>query len=203
MTNLRFSFFGVLLYGVFLLALSCNNSLSRHTSKVIIVQPFADFPPQLSQIVYTKLKAINERIVLKAPIKMPKSAFVANRKRYRADTLIRFLGHHLSADSVIIGLTATDISTTNGSIADWGVMGLGFCPGNSCVVSTYRLQKANLQEQFFKVAIHELGHTQGLPHCAEKSCFMRDAEGGNPLNEERDFCITCKTYLRKRNWSLK
>jgi archaemetzincin len=81
-------------------------------------------------------------------------------------------------------------------------MGLGFCPGNVCVASTFRLSKKNLKEQFYKVAIHELGHTQGLPHCEDKSCFMRDAEGGNPLNEEHGFCEVCKLFLKSKGWEL-
>ena len=58
------------------------------------------------------------------------------------------------------------------------------------------------EKQFFKVAIHELGHTQGLPHCPEKSCYMRDAEGGNPTDEEVEFCPKCKKHLRTKNWEI-
>ena len=82
-------------------------------------------------------------------------------------------------------------------------MGLGYQPGSACVVSTFRLSKENLAEHYFKVSIHELGHTQGLPHCAVNTCFMRDAKGGNPLNEETDFCPACKSHLIKKGWRLK
>lgn len=73
-------------------------------------------------------------------------------------------------------------------------MGLGYCPGKACVASSFRLSPQKRQQQFFKVAIHELGHTQGLAHCAIKTCLMRDAEGGNHLDEETDFCQKCKAY---------
>jgi archaemetzincin len=117
--------------------------------------------------------------------------------------LIDFLGKHTPNGHVSIGITHKDISATKDEYADWGVMGLGFCPGNACVVSTFRLSKAEKQEQLFKVAIHELGHTQGLPHCEEKTCFMRDAEGGNPTGEEKEFCPHCKDYLLKKGWIFK
>ena len=81
-------------------------------------------------------------------------------------------------------------------------MGLGYRPGNACVVSSYRLSKKNKTEQFYKVALHELGHTEGLPHCKNKTCLMRDAEGGNPLNEEKEFCISCKKYLKGKKWNI-
>src|SRR5204862_4616162 len=105
-----------------------------------------------------------------------------------------------SAEHVTIYLTAKDISTSKDSIADWGVMGLVFCPGKACIASSFRLSRSEKLQQLFKVAIHELGHTQGLPHCEVPSCFMRDAEGHNPTNEEKDFCPKCKKYLEQKGW---
>ena len=100
-------------------------------------------------------------------------------------------------------MTSKDISTTKDKIKDWGIMGLGFCPGNSCIASTFRLNKSEIYTQFFKVAIHELGHTQGLQHCIVKTCFMRDAEGKNHTNEEKEFCSDCKEILINAGWDLK
>ena len=82
-------------------------------------------------------------------------------------------------------------------------MGLGFEPGNACVVSTYRLSRNNLLNQLDKLTLHELGHTQGLPHCNKKECFMRDAEGGNYFDEETSFCQSCKSFLKSKGWQLK
>ena len=81
-------------------------------------------------------------------------------------------------------------------------MGLGYCPGKACIASTYRLSENKRKQQFFKVAIHELGHTEGLAHCPEKTCFMRDAKGGNPINEEKEFCESCARQLNKRGWNF-
>lgn len=91
--------------------------------------------------------------------------------------------------SHILGLTKVDISVTkygdDGEIKapehkykDWGIFGLGFRPGASCVVSNYRLKHSNKQkyiDRLKKVTLHELGHNLGLPHCPDKHCFMRDA----------------------------
>ena len=96
--------------------------------------------------------------------------------------------------------TIFHISTTKNEIKDFGVMGLGFRPGNACVASSFRLSKQNKLDQLFKVAIHELGHTQGLPHCEVKTCFMRDAEGKNQTNDEKEFCSSCKIKLEKKGW---
>lgn len=130
---------------------------------------------------------------------LPTHAYYRPRSRYRADSLIHWMGRQAKPDQVILGITTVDISTTKGDQADWGVMGLGFCPGNAAVASSYRLKN---KTAFWKVAIHELGHTAGLPHCSVKSCFMRDADGGNPTADETAFCPTCSDVLKKAGWRV-
>lgn len=195
---------GKIIWLIFIAFIATSSGCGYYASnKVIVIQPLGSFSPGLTQLVYKQLKAINPPTVIRQPIALPAEAYYAPRKRYRADTLIRYLARHIGSDTIVIGITDKDISTHKGAVADWGVMGLGYCPGKSCVVSTYRLSQKDLSAQFYKVAIHELGHTQGLPHCAEKTCFMRDAEGGNPLNEEEGFCASCKTYLKRKGWRLR
>jgi archaemetzincin len=182
---------------------SCQQNInSLNKPRAIIIQPFNDLSASQIEITYNQLKAINPNIVLRKPMLLPASAFYGKRNRYRADLLIRYLKNFGTTDTVVIGMTSKDISTTKGDVEDWGVMGLGYCPGNACVVSTFRLAKRNCAEQFYKVAIHELGHTQGLSHCAINTCYMRDAEGGNPLDEETNFCTYCKTFLKNKGWLL-
>ena len=85
----------------------------------------------------------------------------------------------------LLGLTEVDISTTSEPYEDWGIFGLGHCPGQSAVISSKRLSRRpkNREHVRFRVAttaVHEIGHTFGLPHCAEDKarCVMLDAEGG-------------------------
>jgi archaemetzincin len=169
---------------------------------VIDIQPFGEISKQRVDYVFEKLKAIYPNLQLKKAIPLPKTAFYEGRKRYRADSLVHYLNRNTPPGHVTIGLTVKDISTTKESIKDYGIMGLGLCPGNSCVASTFRLSKTNTNDQLFKTAIHELGHTQGLPHCPVKTCFMRDAEGRNRTDEEKEFCSKCKAHLVSRGWEL-
>jgi len=193
-----------LLLGLFSLStgLGCSGKKKHVTSRVIVIQPFSDINPLLTDSIFRQIKQIGYNVYVRPAMALPTNAFYSARGRYRADSLIRLLRQLPTSDTVVIGLTEKDISTTKGQIQDWGVMGLGYCPGTACVVSTYRLSKKNLFQQFHKVALHELGHTQGLEHCADKTCFMRDAEGDNPLNEEKGFCSTCKTFLTKHGWTI-
>lgn len=182
-------------------AASCRYPLPP-ANRVTVVQPFADFPLLQAKNLYKELKKINPKIILRKAIPLPVSAYYEPNKRYRADVIINYLDHSGSADTVIIGLTTRDMSTTKGNIADWGIMGLGFTPGNACVVSTFRLAKAKLSRQFYKVAIHELGHTAGLPHCSDPSCLMCDARGANHLDREKGFCPSCRAFLKNKGWLL-
>jgi archaemetzincin len=176
--------------------------IPKNTSIFIDVQPFDDISAELTDYVFTELKKVYPVVELKTAIVLPQTAYYKPRNRYRADSLLSFLSERTQTGHVAIGLTTKDISCTNDGNADWGIIGYGYMPGNACVVSTYRLKKNNTPEQLFKAAIHELGHTQGLDHCPDKTCFMRDAEGKNPIDEEKDFCRVCKKFLVGRGWTF-
>jgi len=185
------------------LLFSCNRSKAKVDRDLVIkIQPFIGTDASEVKEVADSIRKYYPKVIIASPVKLPDFAFYAPRGRYRADSLLKFLSAIAKSNETLIGFTTRDISTSNGSIADWGVMGLGKCPGNSCAVSTFRLNMSQGKNQFFKVAIHELGHTMGLPHCPNPECFMRDAKGGNPLDEEKGFCPKCKQYLHDRNWKV-
>ena len=102
----------------------------------------------------------------------------------------------------VVGLTASDISTTKRRHKDWGIFGLGTIGGPTCVVSRYRLgagrasrKKRNVR--LAKVALHELGHTLGLEHCPEVGCLMEDGKGTiRTVDRETDFCPACRGRMK-------
>lgn len=150
------------------------------------------------------------------PIELPASAHTNIRTpRYRADTLIAWL-RAIKPDSadLIIGITQQDISITKydstGRIKepawkyrDFGIFGLGYIGGPSCVVSTFRLGEAPIPRFFDrlkKIAVHEVGHNRALPHCTDAACVMRDAVERIASIDAASagFCTACRTRLALR-----
>ncbi len=187
---------------IFMLLQSCNNE-KKDKNITLYIQPFNDCPKQKIDALKKELEKIYTNIVVNSSISLPDFALNSTKARYRADKLIKFLSENTSENGVTLGVTTKDISVTKGKYADWGVMGLAYKPGKACVISSFRLKGKNQDEKLYKVAIHELGHTQGLNHCPDKSCYMRDAEGKDHLNEEIHFCEKCKTHLIEQGWKLK
>lgn len=189
--------------------LSCTKPAPRQVSHKppappvrFCIQPFTGISETEVNHVANRIRAFYPTVQVLPAIDLPTNAYYAPRNRYKADSLLQFLRSYKKDNNLYLGLTSRDISTRKNDVNDFGVMGLGYCPGKACVASSYRLKRKNKAEQLFKVAIHELGHTQGLPHCTHQYCFMRDAEGGNPTNEETAFCPACAGHLRKKGWKL-
>jgi len=209
--------FDVVKVQVYILAIlfcptSCLQQPSRHTN-VIALQPYAGFDQILLDSLSTNIaNHYDARVVVLQPIALPEEAFVNIKSaRFRADKLIQIL-EQTKPDTIdyILGLTTKDISTTKrdswGNVKepaskyeDWGVFGLGYMPGASCIVSTFRIgnPKSKRNERFMKICIHELGHNMGLEHCETQGCVMADAaETIKTIDQvHTDLCSACRKKL--------
>lgn len=78
--------------------------------------------------------------------------------------------------------------------------------GKAAIVSTHRLREEfyglppdpqRLQERFLKEAVHELGHTYGLGHCASARCVMNASTRVEQIDDKSLlFCGKCLLQLR-------
>lgn len=172
----------------------------------ILLQPLDD---KISEVYLTSaersLKEYFPEVTIKVaePLVLPDKCF--NGKRYRADSIIRYLRSIKTNEyQTIVGITSQDISNTrtltkNGKkivYDDYGILGLGFKPGPSCVISYYRMAR-NIP-MFSRTVVHEYMHTLGVPHCEHKHCLMQDGKGsGKNMRESNHVHAECKHIALK------
>jgi archaemetzincin len=126
---------------------------------------------------------------------LPREAFDVGRNQFHADALLA-LAHSARAQRV---LGVTDVDLYAGGLNF--VFGIAQPGGPACVISLFRLHFGADEERFraraLKEAMHELGHTFGLGHCADSGCVMWFS---NTLAETdrkgAAFCPRCAEKLR-------
>jgi archaemetzincin len=192
----------LLLLATFALPLAAEDA----KPSVIAVQPLGPVKAERLAVVKQGLEqAFGVTVEVRKSSPLPKSAWYAPRSRYRADILLDHL-HETAGPKppVVIGITEKDISCTKDEHVDWGIFGLGELDGRTCILSTFRLgargaDEKKLRERLRKVAIHEVGHVTGLPHCPQAGCVMQDAEASIETvdRESGAFCEECKTASLK------
>lgn len=176
------------------------------------IQPYDNISDKTCLELKKKIKSYYGFHVLILPKKTIPKRFYTNIKspRYRADSIIKHLKNiKPNSTDYLLGVTTKDISTTKkdpwGNIKkpefkykDWGVFGLGYRPGPSCVISKYRLGNGiQAKDRLHKIALHELGHNLGLKHCPNKGCCMQDAaEKISTIDHVKEnLCKKCKSKI--------
>jgi archaemetzincin len=121
--------------------------------------------------------------------------------RYRAERILDWMQNLELGPGKLMGVTDVDIVTKKGKNENWGILGLGTLDGRCSVLSTFRMKRiwenggareALVRERLWKTAVHELGHTLGLPHCPNRGCIMEDAHGTvKTTDRETELCPDC------------
>jgi archaemetzincin len=135
----------------------------------LAIVPFEGTPAPVVRMLADDLVARGIAARIDAPMALPPAAYVPARDQYRAETLLARVSVH--AGRHVLGITHRDLYARGLNF----VFGIA-APGGACVVSTARLTAgvdgALFRSRLRKEAVHELGHTLGLGHCADPGCVM-------------------------------
>lgn len=173
--------------------------------KTISIYRYGNFSVSKAQRLEKQLKCYFPEVVLKEQIlTLPTEHYNKERNRYRGTGLFEELGKHRNGDAVI-GLTDHVIFKPNEISQTYGIMGVSPVGTYKCVVSSKipSSGKEQSDDNFVKLALHELGHAFGLNHCPDQYCYMVDAEHKMKFPQTTGFCESCKTKLNAKGWTIK
>ncbi|MCX7604349.1 MAG: hypothetical protein N2036_09770 [Bryobacteraceae bacterium] len=127
------------------------------------------------------------------------------RQVWSTPVLARLASRPHPPGAVVVGVTSLDLFVPVFTF----VFGEAQVAGPAAVISQHRLREEYyglppnpglLLERLLKELLHELGHTQGLRHCADWRCVMSSAHTVERIDvRQAAFCADCARFLHNRS----
>jgi len=132
-------------------------------------------------------------------------AFDAERRQFGSIPVLEMVSRICPADALrLLAVTERDLYIPVLTF----VYGQAQLNGRSAVISLARLRqefyglapnREVFLERAYKEALHELGHTFGLVHCADRMCTMALGTNIRQIDAKRaGYCVSCAGQLRRR-----
>lgn len=195
-----------LLFAVVSLMIGCDNNIT-HSEKIekgnstIHIVPLGNVDINLLNFVKNWINNFYQiDCVIENEKPLTTVILAASETRYEASKILK--KYNSNQNTLLLIEKDIAYNNVNRGVSEWGIFGLGYRPGKTCVISTFRLKKSvndiKFKERLQKVCLHEVGHNLGLPHCNNDSlCLMNDANGtiAQVDKEKIFFCISCKKQI--------
>jgi archaemetzincin len=152
---------------------------SQTIDNTVYIQPLGEVSDISLTIVKNSIeKFYGYKCVVRPKISFSDDLLAKSKTRYNASKILK----KFDSNKNLLIITEADIAKKHRGFDEYGILGLGYRPGKTCVVSTFRMKrkvsKEKFQDRLTKVSIHEVGHNLGLDHCEyDRKCLMNDARG--------------------------
>ena len=146
----------------------------------------------------TTCLVINEKLPLR------EENFDKKRKQYLSNAILSQIQSYAAKKTGVnrvLGVVDADIFVPELNF----VFGEAICPGKAALISLWRLKPEfygdapNIElfsARTLKEAVHELGHTLGLRHCARSSCVMFFSNSVSDTDRKQNlFCARCQLQV--------
>ncbi len=174
----------------------------------ILLIPFSGVPEYFLAPLRKQLERIfGIPVQLFSEITVPQNAFVPKRHQYLADAFLeKLVPFKQKPNDHLLGVTSEDLFSGKLNF----VFGVASSATRTAVISTARLSPEfyglppdeNLfQKRILKEAVHELGHTFGLPHCPNPRCVMHFSN--SILDTDKKGALFCPNCLQKLKPTLR
>ena len=172
----------------------------------IIIQPSDKLDSDILNLLVESISKefINSKVAINPLLKVDIHDFISkHRNQLRSSDFLLWTLEKLKPSNEIKILVICDIDAYSGDLNF--VFGEAYKGGRVAAIYLQRLRqefyslesnKSLFHERIVKEAIHELGHTFGLVHCANKSCVMHFSNSLYDTDiKENKFCLYCKNKL--------
>ncbi|HEC35261.1 MAG TPA: hypothetical protein ENI39_01860 [Anaerolineae bacterium] len=175
--------------------------------RAVVLIPIGAIPADLVEWLAERLEeTIGRSAAVGEAIPLPGAGYDPRRRQYRGDALLivlRLLPHPTA--SRLLGLADADCFAPRLNF----VFGQATAGGREAFVALPRLRPSFyglpddellFRQRVLKEAVHELGHTWGLPHCPDRCCVMHFSNSLHDTDvKEAGFCSRCEERLKESN----
>jgi len=170
---------------------------------IIYLRPVGEVDNKMVQYLTDKLPEIFYRPVCRLdPVSIPASSYDPNRRQCLSTEILKAILSSAPVDALkILGITEADLFIPIFTY----VFGEAQLDGKAALISLYRLKppydevagEGLYKSRILKEAVHELGHTFGLTHCAEPNCVMAFANNVFQVDmKDYRFCLSCAELIK-------
>jgi len=159
------------------------------------ILPFEGTPQRDLESLIEELALLGIQATMLTMASIVAPSYNPRRRQCNAEILLDRV--RLAPGHRVLGVTSRDLYVEGLNF----VFGLADSPGKAAVISLHRLS-AGTDDTTFRVrvakeAVHELGHTWGLGHCADSRCVMAFSNSlADTDRKGKEFCSRCSHKMR-------